>query len=369
MRTSVGLALAIPFMTMTGCADVDKETSKDDQLISAGQELPLSTAAMAVAAVPSGVTDYTSYTYVAPSGGIGTFANYQVTRTFDRPIASLKLYIEAGRADDIGYVGSRLVTSVPANCDAGVGAVTGEQDVTDQVTINGNVASFVLRAKESCCCWTGWGSKTQSDRADALFKWVVTLKDVCGDDSCTGGETCTRCETDCGICEPPPCGDGICEEPPCCPPGSTCLAGDTPVTMADGSNKAIADVVKGERVLSYQPETGAFIPADVTQTFRHPDAEGTVLVNGRLRATPNHPFFVDGVWKRADELAVGDVLTRLDGGTNRAMPMMVAPVHVETLESVAGRLTTYNLEVAGTHDYFAGGYLVHNKSCRICELQ
>ena len=47
--------------------------------------------------------------------------------------------------------------------------------------------------------------------------------------------------------------------------------------------------------------------------------------------------------------------------------MMVAPVRVETLKAVAGRLTTYNLEVAGTHDYFAGGYLVHNKSCRICE--
>jgi len=137
--------------------------------------------------------------------------------------------------------------------------------------------------------------------------------------------------------------------------------------MADGSSKAIADVVKGERVLSYQPETGLLMAADVTQTFRHPDAEGTVLVNGHLRATPNHPFFVDGAWKRADELAVGDILTRLDGGTGGATRMMVAPVRVETLKAVAGRLTTYNLEVAGAHDYFAGGYLVHNKSCRICE--
>jgi hypothetical protein len=73
------------------------------------------------------------------------------------------------------------------------------------------------------------------------------------------------------------------------------------------------------------------------------------------------------VWKRADELAVGDVLTRLDGGTDGATRMMVAPVRVETLEAVAGRLTTNNLEVAGTHDYFAGGYLVHNKSCRVCD--
>ena len=358
MRTSVGMVLAIPFMLITGCADVDKQAPKNDAMISAEQELPGSTVALAAVALPTlttTITDFTSYTYVVQAGSIGSFADYPVTRTFDRQIVSLKLYIEAGRADDIGYVGSRLVTSVLTSC-SDVGTVTSEQDVTDQVTINGNTASFVLRAKENCCCKTGWGSATQSDRADALFKWVVTLRDVCGDGVCTGSETCTSCETDCGICQQP-----------CCPPGSTCLAGDTPVTMADGSSKAIADVVKGERVLSYQPETGAFIAGDVTQTFRHPDAEGTVLVNGRLRATPNHPFFVDGVWKRADELAVGDVLTRLDSRAGGATRMMVAPVQVETLETVAGRLTTYNLEVASAHDYFAEGYLVHNKSCRICD--
>jgi hypothetical protein len=178
----------------------------------------------------------------------------------------------------------------------------------------------------------------------------------CGDGVCNGGETCETC-ADCGSCQP------------CCPPGSTCLAGDTPVTMADGSSKPISDVVTGDRVLSYQPEMGVFLAGDVTQTFRHPDAEGTVLVNGSLRATPNHPFFVAGVWKRADELVVGDVLTQLDAGSGGSVRMMAEPVRVERLEMVSGRLTTYNLEVAGAHDYFAAGYLVHNKNCRVCAPQ
>jgi 3D (Asp-Asp-Asp) domain-containing protein len=123
---------------------------------------------------PEPVTDFTSYTYAVSASGIGSFADYPVVRTFDQPIATLKLYIVGGRADDIGYVGSRLVTSVPDQC-RDVGTVTGEQDVTDQVTIDGNTASFLLRAQENCCCSTGWGSATQADRADAQFKWVVTF--------------------------------------------------------------------------------------------------------------------------------------------------------------------------------------------------
>src|SRR5437870_7609217 len=75
------------------------------------------------------VTDFTSYTYSVPAGGIGSFADFPVTRTFGQPITTLKLYIEAGRADDIGYVGSRLVTSVVPQC-SDVGTVTGEQDVS-----------------------------------------------------------------------------------------------------------------------------------------------------------------------------------------------------------------------------------------------
>jgi hypothetical protein len=133
----------------------------------------------AFAQAPPPTIDHTSYTYSVPAGGIGSFASMPVTRTFDQPIASLRLFIVAGQADDIGYVGARMVTSMPAMC-AGVGAVTGEQEVTDQVTISGNTASFVLRAQENCCCTTGWGSATAAGRADALFRWEVTL----------GGESC-----------------------------------------------------------------------------------------------------------------------------------------------------------------------------------
>ena len=120
------------------------------------------------------VIDWTEYTYSAGAGGIGSFANYPVTRTFDQEIASLRLFIIAGQADDIGYVGSKLVTTVSGVCGP-LGTVTSRQEVTDQVTVSGNTASFVLRAQENCCCVTGWGSATQSDRTDARFEWQVTF--------------------------------------------------------------------------------------------------------------------------------------------------------------------------------------------------
>jgi hypothetical protein len=120
------------------------------------------------------VDDFTEYTYSVPAGPIGSFADFPVTRTFAQPIQSLKLYIVAGRADDIGYVGGTLVTSVVPSC-SDVGTVTSVQEVTDQVTISGNTASFMLRAQENCCCVTGWGTATQGDRANARFHWVVTI--------------------------------------------------------------------------------------------------------------------------------------------------------------------------------------------------
>ncbi len=45
----------------------------------------------------------------------------------------------------------------------------------------------------------------------------------CGDGSCNGGETCSTCSADCGVCPPPPpwCGDGSCNGGESC---STCSA-------------------------------------------------------------------------------------------------------------------------------------------------
>lgn len=119
------------------------------------------------------IDDYTEHTFSVESDDIGFFADCRVTRTFSKPIKSLKLTIVGGHADDIGYVGNCRVTPNKTGCFLG-GSVTSPVNVTSDVTINGNSASFTLRAKETCCvCVTGWGEDNLEGSANARFHWEV----------------------------------------------------------------------------------------------------------------------------------------------------------------------------------------------------
>lgn len=123
------------------------------------------------------IDDETTHTYSVRASGIGTFADRTITRRFSAPIQDIKVTVVGGQADDIGYVGSLLVTNVAPRC-GGVSAVVAPVDVTSQVTVSGSEATLTLRAQENCCCVTGWGSATQGDRADARLHWEVTLGDA-----------------------------------------------------------------------------------------------------------------------------------------------------------------------------------------------
>lgn len=120
------------------------------------------------------IDDFTTHTYARSAGARGSVVDMLVIRRFSQPIEDITVTIEGGQADDIGFVGGTLVTDVKPSC-GGVGAVQAPIDVTDQVTVDGDEARLLLRAEENCCCVTGWGSATQSNRADARLHWEVTL--------------------------------------------------------------------------------------------------------------------------------------------------------------------------------------------------
>jgi superfamily I DNA/RNA helicase len=72
-----------------------------------------------------------------------------------------------------------------------------------------------------------------------------------------------------------------------------CLIGGTPVTIADGSTKAIEDVETGDLVLSNYG-SGDFRPAKVLRTHRSMASEGVVITTEsgrRLVSTPEHVHF------------------------------------------------------------------------------
>lgn len=129
-----------------------------------------------------------------------------------------------------------------------------------------------------------------------------------------------------------------------------CFATGTQVRMANGTTRAIEDVRVGDEVLTKE-EDGAIanMKARVTATVSH-DAPGYLVVNGTLRVTPEHVLRVNGEWRVAGDIAVGDNLIGEDGKN----------VLVESLEWIRGAFRVHNLTIDRYHTYVADGVWVHN---------
>jgi len=139
------------------------------------------------------------------------------------------------------------------------------------------------------------------------------------------------------------------------PQKPTCFTGDTPVLLATGRLKPIRDIRKGDRVRSYDLDAGHIVMATVTETFQHEqdDVKRLLLVNGFLKVTPEHLVWeaTTHAWMPAGDLQLGHAMVDPNG-------QWVVIVSIETLPFVE---PVYNLHTdRDTHNYFAGGLLVHN---------
>lgn len=131
--------------------------------------------------------------------------------------------------------------------------------------------------------------------------------------------------------------------------GEGCFVADTPIRMADGTERRIADVRVGDLVASFLL-TGPLQPCAVTALSRHADRP-TILV-GDVETTREHPFLTRLGWRPAGELRAGDRIVKADG---HALELRAEPL------PSGRRQTVYNLTVAVLHTYVAGGLRVHNK--------
>ena len=109
-------------------------------------------------------------------------------------------------------------------------------------------------------------------------------------------------------------------------------------------------------VLSKDVKTGETLYKSVLTVYRKSTKKLIKLnIQGEeIRTTPSHLFFVDGWWKTAEHLEVGDEILTSSGELKE-----VTSIEVENLTSPE---RIYNLNVEGYHTYFVGseGLLVHN---------
>ena len=132
--------------------------------------------------------------------------------------------------------------------------------------------------------------------------------------------------------------------PPPSPPRHECFVAGTPVWTRTG-RVAIERLEAGDVVLTKNVDTEELgFRAVLATTVRDPSPTIEITVGDeRLVATTGHPFWVVGRgWRMAKQLAVGDLLSTVEG-----------PVAVASIDS-APEAQAYNLIVEGTNDYFVG---------------
>jgi len=132
-----------------------------------------------------------------------------------------------------------------------------------------------------------------------------------------------------------------------------CFLGSTSVLMADGTYKDIEDVVVGDKVMSYDESTDSLVEKSVAEIFHHGKEEfeihGYVIINGKVRVTPNHPVYINGKMDWAYNIKTGDVL--LDENMNG--------VEVTSIEYVLDPVdVVYHIALEDGYGYFADGVFV-----------
>ena len=106
----------------------------------------------------------------------------------------------------------------------------------------------------------------------------------------------------------------------------------------------------GDMVKTYDLKNSKQKKSKVTETYKH-NVDGYLIINDIIKTTVYHPFYSDGQWIKAGDLSIGDKILHVDGVEHK----------VSSIETFDDNVDVYNIEVDGTHNYFAEGYLVHNK--------
>lgn len=149
-----------------------------------------------------------------------------------------------------------------------------------------------------------------------------------------------------------------------------CMTGDTPVLMADGTERPLASIRPGDRVATYA--NGALTSSVVRNHQNNgPDSVFAIrTTSGRVvRANKRHPFLVEEngqlKWIRVRNLSPGQKIVtvrdngesgegRLASNTSDFTTEVIVSVEPDGVEDV------YDVEIEGTANFIANGVVSHN---------
>jgi len=146
--------------------------------------------------------------------------------------------------------------------------------------------------------------------------------------------------------------------------GSSCFLGKQLLTYADGTQKPIEEVKKGDTVLAWNEEDNSFKPSIVNeiQIKNHSNLYELHLEDGKiLYPTANHPFWIKGKkWATAsglDELEIG-AGKLLEG--DYVYTTSKEWVKIEKIIGIDGEFKTYNLLDMDYGTFVVDNIVVHN---------
>ena len=155
-----------------------------------------------------------------------------------------------------------------------------------------------------------------------------------------------------------------------------CLTGETLISMADGTQKQIKDVVVGDKVLSYNTETHK-LEITTVETLIHVKRTELVYITfadgSQIKITPDHPMFSERGWivyspekgQRAyPDIELQETGTQI-GDMIFSLSLLFDKEIVNMEYVVCEEIDTYTFTTKDNHNYFAQGVLVHNKMCAL----
>jgi len=132
--------------------------------------------------------------------------------------------------------------------------------------------------------------------------------------------------------------------------GGGCFVAGTDV-LVPGGLQHIEKLRIGDEILTWAGgSTKEFVKARIKRISSH-IVNGYLVVNNKLKITTNHRLLVNGLWKQAGEIEIGDTLLTKDGVKEKVVSLKFVPEWT----------IVYNVELDKYHTYFADGIYVHNE--------